>query len=1819
MITIPHYQVLSQIYDSVNSVLYRGIREENEQPVILKALKEDYPTPDELTHYQQEYEITNSLNLPGVIKTYGIEKYKSTFVIILEDFGGESLKNLINSFQLPAKGREDNEFPPIGEELGRGPVPSPTEGGLGRGQEEVSSTKGELGRELDISSFLSLAIQIADTLGQIHAINVIHKDINPSNIVWNQYSNQLKIIDFGIATRLPRENPSLKNPEHLEGTLAYISPEQTGRMNRSLDYRTDLYSLGITFYELLTGQLPFNSKVPLELVHSHIARIPLTPNQLNPDIPAIISNIIMKLMAKNAEDRYQSAFGLKWDLEKCQQQLKIQNQIEPFELAQQDVAGHFKIPQILYGRETEIDTLLQAFERVTKGKGKKGKQKGVGELMLVAGYSGIGKTALVHEVHKPMTDKHGYFAAGKFDQLGRNIPYSAMTQALNSFCDYLLTESNEQLQTWRNKIQNAIGLNGQVLIEVIPHLEYIIGSQPAVAQVGAAEAQNRFNFVFQNFMRVICQPKHPLILFLDDLQWADSASLHLIKLMMTEQSHLLLIGAYRDNEVHLAHPLMLTIEALQATGTILNTITLSPLTLPDITQLIADALSRNTSNIEPHLVALAELVQAKTGGNPFFMNEFLKTLVFENLLTFNQQQRTWQWDLEQIKTQNITDNIVELMANKVQLLEPNTQQALKLAACIGNHFTLPTLAIVYQNSLIDTYHCLWQAMAEDLILPLGYASQFAQFDTDLEAFFQIDFISKAEQFEYKFAHDRIQQAVYSLISAEQKQLIHKQVGQLLLQKTPLEKRESKIFTIVDHLNIGVSLIESQLERDNLSEFNLIAGKKAKMSAAYQPAFNYFETGIQLLGETGWQRQYALTLALWTEKTETAYLKTDFEQMAQLAQVVLQHAKIPLDQVKIYEIQIQAAMAQNQLPNAIKAGLLALKLLGIHFPEQPKTRHIVRAMMETKWALLGRRIDKLSQLPKMTNPHQLAIMRILTYMGTAAYMTSAEMLALIIFKQVYLSVKYGNESISAYVYAVYGMILCGVLGDIKTGLRFGKLAMKLLEQPETEKHKAKTLLIINNFIEHWRRHAKENLTPFLQAYQTGLETGDLEYAALAAFTYTGIAFIIGKPLPKVEREMIKYSQAIAKLKQNTSWQFLQAWRQVVMNLRVPTKEPCHLRGEVYDEDKMLPIHLQANDKTAVCFLYLIKLIFCYTFEQYQQAVDYVPFVEKYIEGITSLILVPLFYMYDSLARLALYPTASKSQQKRLKRRVAKNQKKMKNWAKHAPMNYLHKYQLVEAERARVEGQHWKAIEYYDKAANGAHEQGYLQEEALAYELAAKFWLAQGKEAFAQLDMMKARQCYQQWGALHKVEHLEDNYPSLCIDNTLPAPTATPATEEYDASQYTSMTSQVTVLSQEESDRLDLTSVTKASQAISSEIVLEKLLAKLMEIVIENAGAQKGCLLLSEAGELKIEASGEVDNPEITVLQSLPVENYLPTSIINYVARTQEPLLLANAKREGIYANDHYIKARQTKSVLCTPILFQNQLVGLIYLENNLMTNAFTPKRLQMLTLLSTQMAISLKNARFVDKLEKARKASEVANEAKTAFLANVSHELHTPLHGILGYAQLLGLDDDLDTDLLHESVEAIQRSGNYLLTLINDILEISKMETGQIELHPTEFYLEKFLKELVDIFQQQAKEKGLSFIDQSSVNLPTSIYVDQKRLRQILINLLSNAVKFTQQGRITFQVELLTDEPLPRSHYPIRFQLEDTGIGIAEEHINKILLPFEQVSDWKNKSEGAGLGLFLTKQLVDMMGGKLHIESTEGQGSRFEIILNLPNANIQILE
>jgi len=1491
MYPLSGYRVLTQLYESANSLVYRALREQDNQPVILKVLKQDYPTPGELTRYRQEYDITRSLNQEGVIKAYGLEPYQNTLVMFLEDFGGQSLATL---------------------------------------KQQHPST---------LENFLEIAIKITTALGEIHAANIIHKDINPSNIVYSPQTQQLKIIDFGISTRLSRENPTLKNLKSLEGTLAYISPEQTGRMNRSLDYRTDFYSLGVTFYELLTGQLPFMTEDVLELVHCHIAKSPIPPHQLvgahrRAPISKAISNIVMKLMAKTAEERYQSAWGLKTDLEECLKQLRSRGEISDFALGTQEVCDRFQISQKLYGREREVEALLQAFERVTTGQS---------EFLLVAGYSGIGKSSLVQEIYKPITAKRGYFISGKFDQYQRNIPYSAIIQTFKELSQQLLTETDAQLAEWKEKIISAVGVNGRVIIEIIPEVELIIGQQPPLLDLAPAEVQKRFNLVFQDFIKVFTEPAHPLAIFLDDLQWADGASLKFIELLLTSSdAGLLLIGAYRDNEVNAAHPLRLTLENIQKEEVRIQEIFLKPLELETVNRWLAETLAASRETTQN----LAELVHRKTGGNPFFITEFLQALHTENLLNFDYGQKRWNWDINQVQKRNFTDNVVELMVTKIQKVPSGTQEVLKLATCIGNQFELETLAVIAETSARDTALNLQEAVAEGLIEPLANEYKMVL----LEPLENEKNQAAQLKVKYQFSHDRIQQAAYSLIPDEFKQRVHLQIGQLLLQNTPESQTEEKIFELVNQLNHGSELVNNQQQRDKIANLNLIAGQKAKSSSAYQPALIYLQQGLAWLGRDGWQKQYETALALNVEAAEAAYFCGQFEEMESLVAAVLQNANGVLDKVKAYEVKIFACIAQHKNQEAIETGLAVLKLLGVRLPKNPTKLDVLLSMVRTKLILAGKQIENILTFPEMLESPKKAAMQILNSIGSAAYFAVPNLMPILAFKGVSLCIKYGNTFSSPVIYAVHGLVLCGVLGDIELGYRFGDLALKVLEQLQTRNVEARTVMLVNYFIRHWREHPQQTLQPLLDGYSTGLETLELEDAGYCAITYCQYSYYIGKKLVLLEREIANYSEVFQKFKQEQIFHSLNLFRQAVLNLMDEAENPSCLIGEVYDESETLQLDLETNDAGFVFHLYICKLMLCYLFEQEQEALDNAALAEIYIDGGIGTPGVPIFYFYDSLASVRVYPSCPKSQRKYLYRQVQSNQKKMKKWAHYAPMNYLQKFYLVEAERYRILGQTQKAMDCYDRAIALAKENQYIQEEALAYELAAKFYLSQGKELIARTYLQEAHYRYLRWGAIAKVKHLENRYPELL-----------PKSETFlSANSTTSVTS---TSGKQNSETLDLATVIKASQAISGEIVLEQLLMKLMKILLENTGAQTGYLILEQEGKFAIEASGTVETDSITVLQSLPLETKVPVSIINYVARSRESVICNNASDEGKFNTDPYIQQHHPKSILCTPLVNQGKLISIVYLENNLTVGAFTPQRIEIVNVLSSQAAISIENAKL----------------------------------------------------------------------------------------------------------------------------------------------------------------------------------------------------------------------------------------------------------------
>ncbi len=1567
MNALPGVAIQRKIYESSASLVYRGIREVDGQAIVIKLLKQDYPSPQELTRYRQEYAITRSLDVEGVIRAYSQQDYQRTLVILLEDFGGESLEYWIQ--------QRPETFCPM-----------------------------------PVSNFLPLAINLSKILGRIHAANIIHKDINPGNIVLNPNTGVVKIIDFGIATRFSRTNPTFKSPHVLEGTLAYLSPEQTGRMNHSIDYRTDFYSLGVTFYELLTGQVPFLTTDILELVHCHLAQPPILPCELNPKIPKPVSDIILKLIAKNAEDRYQSAWGIKVDLEDCAYQLETTGQINPFQLGLQDVSDQFQIPQKLYGRDVELAALLAAFDRVAEGKDideddqveSIEKPQFKVEMMLVSGYSGVGKSALVQELYKPITAKRGYFISGKFDQLQRNIPYSAIVDALRKLVQQLLSEPDERLQRWRSRLLEALGSNGQLIIDVIPEVELIIGKQPPVPEVGATEAQNRFNRFFGQFIRVFCAKDHPLVIFLDDLQWIDSATIQLIELMLLDEQtqSLFLIGAYRDNEVSPTHPFALALERLRQQEAVLEEIVLAPLSLEPLAQLIAETLYQDTNTV----CSLAELVLRKTEGNPFFVGEFLQLLYSENLLSFTPPQSPlskggskggWQWNIAQIEAQNITDNVVGLLLLKLKKLPENTQQLLQLAACIGAEFDLETLAIIFKQSPKTIFQDLLAAIQAGLIQLLS--------ELDENLLVQ----------EYKFLHDRVQQAAYALIDESQKQGVHLQIGRNLLERTSPEQLAERLFEIVDHLNYGTELITEQSERNEIAKLNLQAGQKALAATAYEAAFKYFNIGLKLLDVESWQHEYDLTLALHSEAAEAAYLSGHFDEMERLVEEVLNRAKTVLDKVKVYDSRIQAWLSRGDPKQALKAGLEVLQLLGISLVEAPNQLDVQAGLEETTSQLAGREIEDLINLPEMTEPVPRAAIYMLVSTVGSAFNVSPALMVLIVCKMVNLSIANGNAIWSILGYAAYGMMLCGVVQDLELGYRFGKLSLNLAKRLNNKRVNCKALLMVNFHIIHWKAHLKETFPSLAEAYQSGIESGEFEFASYCAFSLCYCPFFAGQELTELEQQTAIYRKATHQIRRETPATWLAMLQQTILNLRGQSENPSRLVGYLYDEEQALSRAIAVKDGTSLHYFYLNKLILCYLFGEYEQAEKTATLAELYLSAATALVSVPPFHFYESLIVLGLLANASNAEKEAWLHRVNANQEKMQKWAHHAPMNFLHKFHLVEAEKARVLGQFFEAEEFYEQAIQGAKDNEYLQEEALGYELAAKHYLARGRERFAQLYMKEAHYCYERWGATAKVKDLETRYPQFFSQSMNVA-----STPVHTSAGTTSNTPHIAI---------DLAAVMKASQVISSEIELEQLLRSLIQILIENAGAQTGCLLLENTGEWTIEATCELsEGAQIyatRVLQSDPIANRLPETIIQYVIRTHESVILNDATCEGHFIHDPYIQRHQTQSILCLPLLNQTKLVGVLYLENQLAAGVFIPERSQLLSLLSTQAAIAIENAKLYSEQRASKSQMTQFLEAIPVGVA-VLDATGRPYYANQRAIQLMGkgIDPSIPPDYIAESYQ-----------------------------------------------------------------------------------------------------------------------------------------------------------------------------------------------------
>ncbi len=1528
MFHVPGYETLARIYEEPGEELYRARRLNDHLPVILKVCSRSGSAYDLLNEYRRAEDMLESLNQAGVIKCYGFLYTDERPVLVLEDFGGQSLESLLAT------------------------------------------------RQFSFAWLLEIAIRVCIILEHIHEAGTIHEGLSPHCILINPDSQEVKLTRLRGSADCVGAVSSLVDELPRDGRrLAYIAPEQTGRMNRSVDHRADLYALGVVLYEMFTGGLPFDADDALKLVHCHMARPVDPPDQRNRTLPGPLSAIILRLLEKNPEDRYQSSRGVRSDLEHCLREFTSHGLIPPFTLAQNDRSSRFQISEKLYGREEACRRLMRAFDRVNAG-GR--------ELVLIPGEAGIGKTSLIRELHKPITAGRGFFLSGKFDPLRREVPYTAFVAVLRKFVSQLLARPDEELSRWRMAMLDALGNQSGVLVEMVPELELVTGPPPPplLEDLEPLEAQKRFDSVCRRFGSLLGRLNQPVIVFLDDLQWADNGSLHLLELAMRDPdvTHLLVLAAYRDGEIGDGHRLVPTIESIQDSGTDVTELRLGPLMHADVSRLLADSLYQNPEQVAP----LAELVLRVTRGNPLHAGEFLESLHAQGLIWFEVREARWTWDLPSIQDVHDRSGLLELMTARLQRLESPALDLVNYAACFGARFDVDLLARAAQLTGEEVESRLREAMAQGLLrreTELSEKSRSKRTGQDSAG---------ASAGEYCFAHDRIQQAAYELVPEAERPFLHKRIAETLLDHGDADFRMQHIFDIAAQFLPCLEEITENTQREEVCRVFLDAGRKAKNAAAYREAHGYLQTAIALVDDRTWDVAYPLALVVHVEAAEAAYLCGRLADMEHWTARVFERADSLLDRVKAHEVRIQACFAQSNPVEAVQEGLRVLERLGVRFPRKPTKLHVLAAFLKTRFALGFKKIEELAHLPAMEDPKQIAASRIMSSIGSAAYVTVPELYPLIVFRRIRQAMRYGNAPFSAYGYVTYGLFLCGYAGDISTGYRFGRLALELADRVAVKEIQAKTRYIFDFTVRHWKEHVLQSLPSLDKAYRRGIENGDLEYAALSTSTYATHAYLAGKELRGLAADMALRCHAVDKLKQRTSLNYANICRQAALNLLGQSADPCKLVGEACDEDAFLRDFLVSNDRVGIWLLHFHRLILCYHFHRYEQAVAEADAGRADLGAIAALFGYPVYHFYDTLARLALSRRLSGPASLTMLRMAGRSRAKMKRWARHAPMNYLHKLHLIDAERFRLMERHSEAADHYQKAAELANRHGFTNEEALSYELAAYHCQERDQLRLAEMFLARCRACYQQWGALAKERFLQEAHAPyhdgevMSWDGSLDVP-AEPVDRVREEKALEKL--------------LDLDSLAKALQALSGEMVLRRLLKRTVSIAVESGGAERGFVLAESDGKLVVLAQGELDESQVAILPGTPVTEHADfcSAAVNYVWRSGESLVVGDALSDDRIRNDPYVVARGPRSILCAPLISQGRLKGLLYLENRLTAGAFSQGRERFLRLLCAQIAAALENARLYEAVQGYSHTLENKVHERTRELASINEQLISEIH------------------------------------------------------------------------------------------------------------------------------------------------------------------------------------------------------------------------------
>lgn len=1406
---------------------------------------------------------------------------------------------------------------------------------------------------LDTETCLLHAINIAVALGRLHQCGLVHKDLKPQHILVRCDDGQARLTGFGLASRLPRERQAPTPPETIAGTLAYMAPEQTGRMNRSIDSRSDLYAFGVTLYQMLTGSLPFSASDPMEWVHCHIARLPMPACERVATVPVMLSRVVMKLLAKTAEERYQSAAGVEHDLRRCLDDWQRTRQINVFTLNEQGAIDRLLIPEKLYGREREVQTLIDAFAQVVQTPKPK--------LVLVSGYSGIGKSSVVSELHKVLVPSRGLFAAGKFDQYKRDIPYATLVQAFQGLVRTLLGKRREVLADWRAALLQALSPNARLMTELIPELKLIIGEPPPVPELEPQQAQQRFMRVLQGFIGVFARSEHPLALFLDDLQWLDAATLDLLEDLLTraELGQLLLVGAYRNNEVDADHPLSGKLKAIRNAGVHIDEIRLTSLAGVHIEQLIAESLRCPPASI----VALARLVLDKTGGNPFFVIQFLHALAEEELLVYEHQSSRWRWDLQLINAKGYTDNVVDLMVDKLARLPLDTRQALQQLACLGNVARLDTLATVLDLSTARVHAALWPAVRQEVV--------------------------ELHEGACAFAHDRIHEAAYSLIAESVRAQTHLRIGRLLALQTSVEGREDAIFEIVGQLNRGASLISARAEREQLAEFNLLAGQRAKASTAYTSALSYLGAGAAVLGEQGYDSRHELGFALELNRAECEFLTGQLALADARLTTLAERATTTVERAAVTCLQMDVFLLLDRSDRAVSVCLTYLRQVGIDWTAHPDDQQ-VRQEYEQIWTQLGERsIEQLIDLPLMQDRASLATLDALSKLFAPALQSDANLACLTICKAVSLSLQHGNCDASCMLYANVVRVAGQRFGDYAAGYRFGRLGCDLVDRRGLTRYEARTYLCFSIFVVRWMRPVRECREWLRRALSAGNRRGDLPYAAYAGNSLISDLLFIGEPLAQVQVQTEAGLAYAEKIRFGLVVSFMSCQRALIRMLRGQTPVFGSFNDEHFSEASF-EANLAAPDLALARGKYWVrKLQARYLAGDYPAAADCAAQAKELLWVISSFFEEAEYHFYAALT-LAARTEADADQLQRLR----EHHEQLQTWAQQCAETFASQTALVAAEIARVAGQLIEAESLYEQAIQLARDNSFVHVEALANELAAQFYSGRGLGKIARMYLQDARYGYLRWGADGKVRQLERRHRNLRNEETVPGLTAT-------------MTTPV--------EHLDLATVLKVSQAVSGEIVLDRLIEMIMRTAIEQAGAEHGLLVLMQGEAPYIAARISVDD-DCTRLCNEPVSAaVLAESVLYQTLRTGENLCLDDAVADPAFAADSYIHQRGARSILCLPLMNQARVAGALYLENNLSAGVFSPARIAVLRLVASQAAISLDNARlYRDVAEREAKIRRLVDaniigiivwsiegeiiEANDAFLRMVGYERDDLLSG-----------------------------------------------------------------------------------------------------------------------------------------------------------------------------------------------------------------------------